>query len=275
MSAGVLALRPQVFAILSALIEERSGLHYAPADIDIVGDKLSTRAVEAGFESLLDYYYYLRYDDASGAELTALLDALVVNETYFFRELDSLTQLVSDFLGPLVALGRRPRVWCAACSTGEEPLTLAMLLAERGILDHVEIMATDLSTRALARAQAGVFGPRSLRQIPPGGIDERWIVKRAGQILVRDELRRAIHWRRVNLVDRDATAALGVFDAVLCRNVLIYFNDDTVRRVLAGLTAALKPDGALLVGVSESLLRFGTSLLCEERGRVFFYRKEV
>jgi chemotaxis protein methyltransferase CheR len=274
MSAGVLPLRPQVFAILSALIEERSGLHYQPADIDLVGDKLSARAVEAGFESLLDYYYYLRYDDPSGAELTALLDTLVVNETYFFRELESLTRLVSDFVAPLVARGRRPRVWCAACSTGEEPLTLAMLLAERGILDRVEIVASDLSTRVLARAQAGVFGPRSLRQIPPGGLDERWLVKSDGQIRVRDEIRRAIQWRRVNLVEREAGAALGLFDAVICRNVLIYFNDATVRRVLAGLTAALEPDGTLLVGVSESLLRFGTSLLCEERGRVFFYRKE-
>ena len=275
MSPGVLPLRPQVFAILRALIEERSGLHYQQADIDIVGDKLSARAIEAGFESLLDYYYYLRYDDPSGAELTALLDALVVNETYFFRELESLTRLVSDFVAPLAASGRRPRVWSAACSTGEEPLTLAMLLAERGILDRVEIVASDLSTRALARAQAGAFAARSLRQLPPGGLDERWLVRSEGRILVRDELRRAIQWRRVNLVDREAVAALGVFDVVICRNALIYFSDDTAQRVIAGLTAALRPGGTLLVGVSESLLRFGTSLLCEERGRVFFYRKET
>jgi chemotaxis protein methyltransferase CheR len=275
MSTGILPLRPQVFAILSALIEERSGLHYQQDDIDIVGDKLSTRAVEAGFESLLDYYYYLRYDDPSGQELTALIDALVVNETYFFRELDSLTQLVSEFVVPLVAAGRRPRLWSAACSTGEEPLTLAMLLAEKGILDRVEIVASDLSTRVLARAEAGVFGPRSLRQIPPGGLAERWLVQGDGRIRVREEIRRAVEWRRVNLVDRAACAALGTFDMIVCRNVLIYFSDDTARRVLAGLTAALTPGGTLLVGVSESLLRFGTSLSCEERGRVFFYRKEA
>lgn len=151
---SALPLRPQVFAILSSLIEERAGLHYGLDDIDMIADKLSTRAIDAGFESLLDYYYFLRYDESSKAELDALVDALVVNETYFFRELDPLKRVVSDLIQPLAASGARPRVWCAACSTGEEPLTLAMLLAERDLLDKVDIVASDISARALARARA-------------------------------------------------------------------------------------------------------------------------
>jgi chemotaxis protein methyltransferase CheR len=272
-SLAVLPLRPQVFAILSALIEERSGLHYQLADLDIIADKLSTRAIEAGFESLLDYYYYLRYDEEAAGELNTLLDTLVVNETYFFRELDSLKRLVSDLIAPHVAAGRRPRVWCAACSTGEEPFTLAMLLADLGILDGVEIIASDISSRALARAESGEYGPRSLRQPPPDGLDARWLVHSDGRLRVRDELRRAIRFRRVNLVDTDFAATLGVFDVIVCRNVLIYFRDETAMRVLGRMSASLQPGGVLLVGVSESLLRFGTSLRCEERGRVFFYRK--
>jgi len=272
---ATLPLKPQVFAILSALIEERSGLHYELSDMDMIADRLSARAVEAGFDSLLDYYYYLRYDDASKAELDALLDALVVNETYFFRELDSLKRMVSDFIEPLVASGKRPRVWCAACSTGEEPLTLAMLLADRGHLAGVEIVASDISGRALARAQAGEFGPRSLRQLPLDGLGARFLVAmQDGRVRVREELVQAIRWRRVNLVEAEAVAALGAFDVISCRNVLIYFSDDTARRVLASLTDALQPGGALFVGVSESLLRFGSPLSCEERGGVFLYRKE-
>lgn len=272
---AALPLRPQVFAILSALIEEHSGLHYELSDIDMVADKLSTRALDAGFDSLLDYYYYLRYDDSSRAELDALLDTLVVNETYFFRELDSLQRMVTDFVAPHAIAGKRPRIWCAASSTGEEPLTLAMLLADQRLLDKVEIVATDISSRALARAQAGDFGPRSLRNIPPGGIHTRWLdVAENGRMKVRQELRDAIQWRRLNLLDEATIASLGTFDAIACRNVLIYFRDDTARRVLGSLTAALRPGGALLVGVSESLLRFGTSLTCEERGGVFFYKKE-
>src|SRR3954462_10757075 len=136
-----LALSPQVFAILSALIEERIGIHYSLTDRDILAEKASTRAVEAGFDSLLDYYYFLRYDDDSARELDALIDALVVNETYFFREFDQLLVLVDEFLVPKVAAGARPRLWSAASSSGEEPLTVAMLLAERGCLEKVEIVA--------------------------------------------------------------------------------------------------------------------------------------
>jgi chemotaxis protein methyltransferase CheR len=271
---AALPLRPQVFAILSALIEERSGLHYDLADADMIADKLSTRAIEAGFDSLLDYYYYLRYDDASQAELDALLDILVVNETYFFRELDTLKRMISDFVEPQVRAGARPRVWCAACSTGEEPLTIAMLLADRGLLDRVELTASDISSRALARAQAGEFGPRSLRHPPPDGLDARWIERTEGRLRVRSELKDAIRWRRLNLLDESAIAAMGPFDVIVCRNVLIYFSDETAKRVIQSLTTALRPGGALFVGVSESLLRFGTSLECEERGGVFLYLKE-
>lgn len=271
---AALPLRPQVFAILSALIEERSGLHYELADADIIADKISTRALEAGFDSLLDYYYYLRYDDASQAELDALLDALVVNETYLFRELDTLKRMVSDFVEPLVHSGARPRIWCAACSTGEEPLTIAMLLADRGLLNRVELIASDISTRALARAQTGELGPRSLRQLPPDGLDTRWIERTPTGCRVKSELRDAILWRRLNLMDESAISAMGLVDVIVCRNVLIYFSDETAKRVLQSLTKALRPGGALFVGVSESLLRFGTSLECEERGGVFLYRKE-
>jgi chemotaxis protein methyltransferase CheR len=271
---SALPLRPQVFAILSSLIEERAGLHYGLDDIDMIADKLSTRAIDAGFESLLDYYYFLRYDESSKAELDALVDALVVNETYFFRELDPLKRVVSDFIQPLAASGSRPRVWCAACSTGEEPLTLAMLLAELDLLDKVDIVASDISVRALTRARAGEVGLRALRGAPPAALVARYLVTEGGRQRVRRDLIEAIRWLRVNLVEPEAVARLGAFDVILCRNVLIYFSDATVKAVLDSLAAALRPGGALFVGTSESLLRFGTLLSCEERGGVFFYRKE-
>ena len=119
---------------------------------------MAARAPEAGFESLLDYYYFLRYDAGGAKELDALIDALVVGETYFFRELPPLEVVVGELVAPAVAAGRRPAIWCAACATGEEPLTLAMMLAERGILGEVEIVASDISARALERARAGRFG---------------------------------------------------------------------------------------------------------------------
>jgi chemotaxis protein methyltransferase CheR len=265
-------LSPSLFAILSGLVEERTGMHYEPHDSEIFSGKVVTRALEAGFESPLDYYYYLRYDDPDRREFDALTDTLVVNETYFFREASPLRVLCADVLGAAVAAGKRPRVWCAACSTGEEPLTLAMLLAESGLLAHVEIVASDISPRALARAKEGVYGPRSLRATA----DEaraRWFEGPAEKCAVRREIHGAVGWRRVNLMDAAAVEALGWFDVVLCRNVLIYFSEATMRRVTETMANALEDGGRLVVGACESLLRFGTLLACEERGGCFFYRR--
>ncbi len=271
---AILPASPPIFAILSALIEEYAGLHYGLNERDIFLDRVANRALEAGFESLLDYYYFLRYDPAGPAELEKLIDVLVVNETFFFREIDPLRLVVAEFLLPLVREGRRPRVWSAACATGEEPLTLAMLLAEAGILSRVDIVASDISTRALSRARSGRFGPRSLRDAADPGLVARWIKNDpSGGLTVSSDLCQAIDWRRLNLCEPSSALQVGPCDVILCRNVLIYFSDETLIQVLHNLSDALRADGALLVGVSESLLRFETFLTCEERNHVFFYRK--
>jgi chemotaxis protein methyltransferase CheR len=265
---------PQVIGILAALVEERAGLHYGLGDRELFADRVSTRALVAGFTSLLDYYYFLRYDTGSGAEFDALIDALVIGETYLFRELEPLQVLVSGFLLPAIAAGRRPRVWSAACATGEEPLSLAMLLAKHDVLSHVDLVASDISARSLARAAEGQLGLRALRGSPPAGV-EPWLSSEGGRPVVAQSIRQAIHWCQVNLCDVEAVRALGTFDAILCRNVLIYFSDETTLAVVQTLADALTTQGILLVGISESLLRFGTALRCEEHAGVFLYRKAV
>jgi chemotaxis protein methyltransferase CheR len=267
-----LTLSSSLFVILSELVEERTGMHYEKHDREIFSGKLLARAVEAGFESPLDYYYFLRYDDHDRREFAALVDSLVVNETYFFREERALRVVCDDLLRIAAASGRRPRVWCAACSTGEEPLTLGMLLAERDLLGSVDIVASDISARALERARRGVYGDRSFRAIPEA-YRARWFEEADGKLAIRGEIRDAVAWHRVNLLDGDAVGALGTFDVILCRNVLIYFSEDTMRRVASVLAGSLAPEGRLLVGTCESLLRFGTLLGCEERGGCFFYTK--
>jgi chemotaxis protein methyltransferase CheR len=279
-------LSPQLFAILSALVEERLGIHYGPEDLELFSDKVGTRALEAGFESALDYYYYLRYDVAARTELDALADALVVGETYFFRELDALRSGVAHALLPAVSKHGRARVWSAACATGEEAVSLALLLEEAGIRDRTEIVATDVSTRALARAREGIYNSRSLRALPPnappsgftsllGVLVERTIVREGTRAHVGRAVTDGIDYRQINLLDDAAVTALGTFDLVLCRNVLIYFADNTVKRVVSSLARALRDDARLVIGASESLLRFGTMLRCEERGGAFLYAKDL
>lgn len=268
-----LELSPSVFAILSGLVEEKAGLHYSMLDRELLQEKASARALEVGFESLLDYYYYLRYDPAGERELVQLIDNLVVNETYFFREWQTIEVLVSSFIEPWCKEGRRPRILSAACSTGEEPLSLSMALDERGLLDQVDLVACDISSRALGRAQEGRFGKRAVRQIPSPRLLERYIRPDAEGYSVDSRLISKIDWQRRNLLSDEDFAQLGTFDVILCRNVLIYFADATVRQVLERLARSLASDGVLLVGISESLLRYGSRFIGEERGGAFVYRK--
>ena len=200
-----------------------------------------------------------------------MIDALLVHETSFFRELAPLVELVDHHLVP-ICKQRRARVWSAACASGEEPYTLAMLLHDRGVLDDVEIIGTDISAQVLARAASGRHGRRALRDGHPKDLAGRYLDPTQHGISVAANIRAAVRLDRVNLLDGAAIARLGTFDAIICRNVLIYFRDRSVVTVVDCLASALRPGGLLLVGVSESLLRFGTSLVCEERGGSFFYR---
>jgi len=272
MSTRALPLPPAVFNILSGLIEERVGLFFAEADATLLSDKVTPRAIELGFDSLLDYYYYLRYDAGAEQELQHLADALVVNETYIGRELEQLTVLVESLLPRMLEQKPRVRIWSAACSTGEEPVTLAGLLADRGLLPRVELVASDVSERALKLARAGKFSGRALRALPPAA--QRWLAFDGGVAWARPELLGHIGFQRVNLNDHQAVQRVGPVDVVICRNVLIYFRDSRIKAVIQSLSDALVPGGYLLVGASESLLRFGESLRCEEHGGSFFYRKD-
>ena len=269
---GTLPRSPQVFAILSAVIEERTGLHYDLHERDLLAERVSARAAECGFESLLDYYYFLRYDPGADAEFAALAEVLVVNETYFFREPAALQVLVTDWVPKLLAGGVRPRIWCAACATGEEPLTLSMMLDDAGLLGQVSVLASDISQRVLAHAKAGVFRRRSLRALPPAAVG-RWLEGDSDGMHVAPRIRQAVEWRRINLMDEQQLSTVGQFHAIICRNVLIYFADHTIERVLGNLWQRLDSDGLLVVGASESLLRFKVAFSCEEQGGAFLYRK--
>lgn len=268
-----LTMSPQLFALFSTLVEEASGVIYGAHDQDLFANKVADHAIDDGYGSLLDYYYRLRYDDPDRTEMQRLVEALLVHESYFFRELPPLAELVDVHIAAVCKQRGRARVWSAACSTGEEPYTLAMLLDQRGLLDHVEIIATDISAAVIARAKSGVHSRRSLRDGHPAAIAARYLDTTSKGIVVAPRIREAVAFHPVNLVDPATIRPLGLFDAILCRNVLIYFRDSRVAAVIDHLAAALAAGGQLAVGVSESLMRFGTSLVCEEKNGSFFYRK--
>jgi chemotaxis protein methyltransferase CheR len=268
-----LSLSPQLFVLFSTLVEEASGMLYTQQDKELFASKLAVHAAEIGYTSLLDYYYRLRYDDRDGLETRRLIEALLVHESYFFRELPPLLELVDHHLPAAIERRGRARVWSAACAGGEEPFTVAMLLAERGLLGNVEILATDLSATELARAAGGRHSKRALRDGHQLAVAAKYLDSSSQGITVSSRIRDAVRFQRLNLIDANMVAGLGTFDAILCRNVLIYFQERRAVTVVEQLAHALRPDGLLAVGVSESLLRFGTSLECIERNGSFFYRR--
>jgi len=136
----------------------------------------------------------------------------------------------------------------------------------------VHIVATDLSPTMIERAQSGRFRRRALRAPPPKEL-ERFLRIENQEIIVSKELARSIEWKEMNLVSDSIRDPFGAFHVILCRNVMIYFRDSTIREVVEKLATHLEPLGMLFVGVSESLLRLGTSLVCEEKKGVFYYRK--
>lgn len=263
----------QFVAFLRSMIERKIGIYYAEGDADIFTDKVIARARECGYDSLLDYYYLLRYDDPDGRELAGLIDSIVVNESYLFRESVQLKLVAEAMIPELIRDKGRARLWSAACASGEEPFSLAMMLRDAGAAQAVEIVATDVSDRCLERARRGVLSTRALRPIAPSLVDRRWFDLRDGRIQIAPEVVSSVDFRRVNLLDKDAIQALGRFDIVFCRNVLIYFRELVATEIVALLYEALLPGGVLFVGISESLLRLPTPLVCEERNGVFFYRR--
>jgi chemotaxis protein methyltransferase CheR len=200
---------------------------------------------------------------------------LSVGETYFWREVDQMHAVVSRVLPGLAERANGPlKFWSVPCASGEEPLTLAMLLHSAGWFERVpiEIHAGDASPAALVRARAGRYRERAFRSLPVA-YRERYFKRCGDTWQVDPELHARVSWRRMNLMDERDAMKVGSAHVVFCRNVFIYFSDDGVRRVVQRLADAMPVPGYLCVGASESLLRVSTRFDLEEMDGAFVYVK--
>jgi chemotaxis protein methyltransferase CheR len=272
-----LALPNNVFIILRNLIMENTGIYFDDSKKDVLADKLSNRVLERGFTSMLDYYYLLKYDDnTSKDEWARVFDLITVNETYFWREYDQIDTLVNFVLPEFET--KNPygtfRIWCAACSSGEEPLSIAIALDEAGWLSRLkfEIIASDASFQIVEKARSGLYGERSMRMLP-AKIRDKYFTAEHDKWRIRQSIHQLINWKIININDRQERSSIKSQDVIFCRNVFIYFGELAIKDIVDDFYYQLSSPGYLFIGVSESLFRIVNRFELKELGKTFVYKK--
>jgi chemotaxis protein methyltransferase CheR len=275
--ADTLGLSATAVPLLRDLIHERTGIFFDDGRQDVLAERLASLVIDKGFESFLDYYYLLRYDDTSACEWRRVMDVLSVPETYFWREVDQIRAIVDLVVPALVEKlrGAPLKIWSVPCASGEEPLTIAMMLDQAGWFSRapIEIHASDASPAQVDRARAGRYRDRAFRALPEP-LRHRYF-SQDQDVWIPDPalVARISSWSVVNLMAPAEVAALATAPIIFCRNVFIYFGAERVRDVVARFAAAMPSPGYLCVAASESLLRVTTAFQLEEIGDAFVYVK--
>jgi len=245
---------------LCEFLYRRTGMSLSDSKRYFIDRRLSERMEATGAPSFQAYFSLLRSDTAH--EVEHLVNAFTVNETYFYRE-DHQLQCLTESLLPAIVAGKRPgeplRIWSIPCSTGEEPYSIAIWLMENWAdVDRydIEIVGSDIDSRALQAAEEGIYGSRALMRLSPVVVDRYFARMTDGeQFQIDPGLRGSIRFTRVNLVDGTDMAAYRDFDVVFCRNVLIYFDDASRRMAAENIYDCLRPGGYICLGHSESMSR--------------------
>ncbi|WP_375775919.1 CheR family methyltransferase [Bradyrhizobium sp. ma5] len=264
---------------LAEFLYRRTGMVFTQTKRYYVERRILDRIDATSSQSFAAYFAYLRSELRD--EVEHLINAFTVNETYFYREDHQLACLSADLLKERTAakqLGDTIRIWSVPCSTGEEPYSIAIWLLENWKdVDayDIEIVGSDIDTRVLQAAGEGIFGKRALMRMSPEligryfrGLDaERW------QIL--DDLRQSVRFSRVNLIETRETKPQGQFDVIFCRNVLIYFDDESRRIAAENLYDNLLPGGFICLGHTESMSRISPLFeVCRYSGAIVYRRPE-
>lgn len=263
---GLDRLGARDFARLAAFIRETSGIKMPDVKRTMLEGRLRRRVRATGTGTIADYCHRFFADGCDADEAVHLINAVTTNKTDFFREPRHFDYLHDAVLPALAAAGRRRlRAWSAACSTGAEPYSMAMVIdtfsAQHGAIDY-GILATDLDTEVLEVARRGVFAAEMIAPVPPV-LRQRYVLAARspgrGEVRIVPALRAAIGFARHNLMD-DAYRVGEAMDLIFCRNVLIYFDKPTQERVVQRLAACLRPGGYLFLGHSESVAGFDVPL---------------
>lgn len=251
-------LSEEAFEELRTFIFEQTGIHFRDNKRYLLESQVGRRLKTLGVPSFDDYLQLLR-NGRQPSELPQLVNAITINETFFLRHPKQYEALVQELIPQLIEHQteiQRIRLWSAACSTGDEPYTLAILIREhlQSRYSHVQfdIVGTDINTDVLDTARKGVYGSYAVRNVPPELL-RRYFTAQDDRYALNHEIRHMVQFKHLNLTDSRAVRSMRSFDIVLCANVLIYFKDDIKRQVTSDLYKSLNPGGYLFVGTSETL----------------------
>jgi chemotaxis protein methyltransferase CheR len=237
----------------------RTGLSLSEGKRYFIDRRLEERIAATGSPSFRAYFSLLRAD--ADHEIEFLINSFTVNETYFYREDHQLRCMTSNLLGAIVRQrpsGSTIRIWSIPCSTGEEPYSIALWLMENWpqVDNHnIEIVGSDIDTRALTAAANGIYGDRALMRLSRVIVDRYFKPIADGRHEIDEGLRNSIEFTRANVIDPKDMARYRDFDLIFCRNVLIYFDDASRRQAAENLYDCLRPGGYICLGHSESMSR--------------------
>jgi chemotaxis protein methyltransferase CheR len=273
-------LREEEFRMLRDMVNDFCGIDFADETIYVVERRLRERLSALGLRDFDQYHQYLRYHPEAAAELERAVDELTTNETYFFREAYQLNAFAKEVLPELRERNlrhgsRRLALWSAGCSTGEEAYTLAMVVHDSGLFEgwDVRIFGNDISRRVLHTARRAIYGPASFRAMP--GEYERYFVDTPEGKQVHQSIRSMCHFGHLNLLDASRAAIVGRVESIFCRNVLIYFDTASRRKVIDNFYDRLAPGGYLMLGHSESLLHVTTAFELAHLSSDLVYRRPL
>jgi chemotaxis protein methyltransferase CheR len=269
------------FRMLSELLRQHCGLHFGPESRFLLEKRVARRLRELELTSFAAYHYLVRNGSSDDSEFPRLIDELTTNETYFFRERGQLRALMSEIV-PELRLQRAGRsgapisIWSAGCSSGEEPYSIVTLALEAGLVPGVDIRmyASDISHRMLRRARQGVYREVSFRETEPS-LREKYFIEKDGLWRISDSVKQYVDFIHLNLLDRSKISLLGSMDVILCRNVIIYFDVESKRRVIQTFFEKLRPGGHLLLGHSESLINLSNAFELRHLRNDLVYRRPL
>ena len=272
-------LSKENFAKIGEFVYRKSGIYLEEEKhFDKLSKYIDKRATTLGLDNFRKYFFKLRFDDKDGEEFQELMNAITVNETYFFREKDQFEVLVDKILPELhqkLPSNRPIRILSSPCSTGEEPYSIILHILEEGnVVEQrdIEVVGIDIDSTVIKKAIASQYSERSVHAIPKG-ILAKWFKRRSLSYELSEDLQGTVDFQVANVFDKTQMRKLGKFDVIFSRNMLIYFDDASRKEVAMTFYDMLNPGGYVLLGHAEYMSRIVSIFNAKKIDKTLIYQK--